>query len=267
MSEDIKLIALDIDGTLLAPGVAHDALPDHGFVKAVAALQAQGVKVMLSTGRMYPGTAPIADHLGLVEPIICQQGASIHESDGSLRLGYSIDQGIAVELYEFAMTHDYSVSWFNHERYLVTGRTPAAEFFAAVSGVEIEIHARPHESGIKATGIDIISNEKVSSDVHRLLEARYGNRVALLDFTTVTAVHEPRASKGRALAMIAGELGLAPSQVLAIGDGINDVSMLSWAGQSATPAHGDKFAKDSAKEILEGEGVSGVISRLEKVLA
>jgi Cof subfamily protein (haloacid dehalogenase superfamily) len=266
MPQDVKLVALDIDGTLLAPGVAHDALPEDDIVEAVAALQANDIVVMLVTGRMYPGTAPIANHLGLDEPMICQQGASIHAPDGGLRLGYTIDQDIAVELYEFAMSHEYSLAWFNHERYLVTRRSPASDFFAAVSGIEIEMHPRPVESGVKATGIDIVSNKKVSSDVHRLLEARYGNRVALLDFSTVTAVHDPRASKGNALAMIASELGVEQSQVLAIGDGINDVSMLAWAGHSATPAHGDAFAKDSAKEILEGEGVSGVVSRLLEVL-
>jgi len=266
MSQDIKLVALDIDGTILAPGVPHDALPEAAVVEAVAALQARGIVVMLATGRMYPGTAPIADHLGIKEPIICQQGASIHERDGRLRHAFSIDQDIAAELYEFAMSHGYSLAWFDHERYLVTNMTPASEFFAGVSGVKIEMHPRPHESGVRATGIDIVSNEQSSSDVHRLLEARYGSRVALLDFTTVTAVHEPRASKGNALAMIAGGLGVEQSQVLAIGDGINDVSMLSWAGHSGTPAHGDAFAKDVAQEVLEGDGVSGVVSRLLAVL-
>ncbi len=260
--EEVKLVALDIDGTLLAPGVPFDALPDDSLVEAVAALQECGVIVMLATGRMYPGTAPIADRLGIKEPFICQQGASIHEPDGSLRLGYTIDQDIAHELYEYAMKHGYSLSWFDHERYLITNKTPASEFFAAVSGVQAEVNTRPHESGVRATGIDIISSPEASTDVHRLLEARYGSRVSLLDFTTVTAVHEPRASKGNALALIANELGVAQSQVLAIGDGINDVSMLTWAGQSATPAHGDAFARDSAKEILTGEGVSGVAARL-----
>ena len=266
MSQNIKLVALDIDGTLLAPGVPYDAVPDDSAVEAVAALKASGIVVMLATGRMYPGTAPIANHLGIEEPIICQQGASIHHPNGELRHAYSIDQDIALELYEFAVKHGYSLAWFDHERYLVTDMTPAAEFFAAVSGVKIEMHPRPHESGVKATGIDIVSNEQSSSDVHRMLEARYGSRVALLDFTTVTAIHEPRASKGNALAMIASDLGVEQSQVLAIGDGINDVSMLSWAGYSGTPAHGDAFAKDSAKEILEGEGVSGVVDRLLAVL-
>lgn len=265
MSQDTKLIALDIDGTLLAPGVAYDSLPDDALVEAVADLQAAGIVVMLATGRMYPGAAWIAEHLSLEEPVICQQGASVHEADGRLRYGFTVDQDIAAELYEYAMSHGYSLAWFDHERYLVTSITPPAEYFAAVSGVKIQIHPRPHESGVVATGIDIVSNQEDSSDVHRLLEARYGSRIALLDFTTVTAVHEPRASKGNALAEIAKELGIAPSEVLAIGDGINDVSMLAWAGQSATPAHGDAFAKEAAKEILPGDGTSGVVSRLRSV--
>ena len=82
----------------------------------------------------------------------------------------------------------------------------------------------------------------------------------------MTAVHAPGASKGNALAEVAGDLGIEQSQVLAIGDGINDVSMLAWAGQSATPSHGDAFAKDAAKEILEDKGVTGVVSRLARLL-
>ena len=266
MKQAVKLVALDIDGTLLAPGVPHDALPDQSVVSAVAALQASGIVVILASGRMYPGTASVAAHLGIKEPFICQQGASIHEPDGNLRQGFSMDQDIALELYEYATAKGYSVSWFDHERYLVTNETPAAEFFAAVSGVEMEIESKPHESGIRATGIDIVSNEKVSSDVHRTLKTRYGNRVALMDFKTVTAAHNPEVSKGNALSMTAAELGISQTEVLAIGDGINDISMLSWAGYSATPSHGDTFAKYHAKEILKGEGVRSVTDRLLAVL-
>ncbi len=262
LTSEIKLVALDIDGTLLAPGVPHDAMPDDAFVEVVAGLHARDIVVVLATGRMYPGTAPIAAHLGLNETIICQQGASVHEPDGAVRHSFAIDPDIAEELYEYAMHHEYSLAWFDHQRYLVTEASPAAEFFAGVSGVEIEVHARPFESGVAATGIDIVSHQDVSGDVHRFLEARYGTRIGLLDFTGVTAVHAPSASKGNAVAQLAGELGIDQSQVLAIGDGINDVSMLAWAGASATPAHGDAFAKDCAKEVLDGDGVSGVIERL-----
>lgn len=265
MTLKTKLVALDIDGTLLAPGEPFDALPVQELVDAVTSLHEKGVIVMLATGRMYPGTAPIADHLGITEPLICQQGASIHERDGTLREGCFIDRDIALELFDYAMEHGHSVAWFNHERYLVTETSPEADYFAAVSGVDVVVDPRPHESGITPTGIDIVSNREVSTDIHRLFEARYGSRIALLDFPSVTAVHSPLASKGNALEKVAASFDFKPDEVLAVGDGINDVSMLTWAGQSAAPAHGDAFARDSAKEVLSGEGVSGVIARLNAV--
>ena len=86
MPEDVKLVALDIDGTLLAPGVPHNAVPDDTVVGAVKALQARGIVVMLATGRMYPGTAPIANHLGIKRTGYLSARASIHHADGEIAL-------------------------------------------------------------------------------------------------------------------------------------------------------------------------------------
>ncbi len=258
----IRLVALDIDGTLLAPGVHVDALPESDFVHAVAALQEAGVTVVLASGRMFPGTASVAGHLGVDQPLICQQGASVHHHDGSLRHGCTIDEAIAIELIEYAGDNGWPVAWFDSQRYLVTEHCEQAQFFAAVSKVEIEIHARPQHSGVRATGIDIISTHDDAARVHAELEARYGERLSLLDFPSVTAVHAPQASKGNALELLATELGIDRSEVLAIGDSVNDVSMLTWAGHSAAPEHCDRYARQAAKELLEGRGVDGVVAKL-----
>lgn len=263
----IRLVALDIDGTLLAPGVDVTALPDDAMTEAVHALHEAGVVVALATGRMYPGTAHIAEHLGIDQPLICQQGASVHDFDGTLRHGCAIEEEIALELFDYAAAHNWPLAWFDHERYLVTTENPQARYFAAVSQVEVEVHAKPHTSGVRATGIDIISTIEHSRDVHVLLEARYGGRITLLDFPSVTAVHAPQASKGNALHTLAEELGIGRHEVLAIGDSVNDVSMLSWAGHSAAPEHCDLYARDSAKEILPGDGVDGVVAKLRSILA
>ena len=87
----VRLVALDIDGTLLDPGVPVSALPEDPMTRAVKQLMERGVAVVLASGRMFPGTASVARHLGIDQPLICQQGASVHEHDGSLRHGYSID--------------------------------------------------------------------------------------------------------------------------------------------------------------------------------
>ena len=208
----------------------------------------------------------MAEYLGINQPLICQQGASVHEFDGSLRHGCSIDEDVALELFEFAETHGWPLAWFDSQRYLATAHTAQAQFFADVSQVEMEIHTAPHTSGVRATGIDIISTREHSRDIHVLLEARYGGRITLLDFPSVTAVHAPEASKGNALHTLASELGIAKEDVLAIGDSVNDVSMLTWAGHSAAPEHCDLYARDSAQVILPGNGVDGVCAKLRSVL-
>ncbi len=258
----IRLVALDIDGTLIAPGANVDELPDDAMTGAVTALEARGIAVVLASGRMGPGTAKVARHLSVTRPLICQQGASVHNEDGSLRYGYSIDETIALELLEYARAHDWPAAWFDSTRYLVTRPCEQAQFFADVSHIPMEIDEAPELSGVRATGIDIISTAERAPDIHNEIQARYGERLTLLDFPSVTAVHAPEASKGNALAQLAAELGIARSEVLAIGDSVNDVSMLEWAGQSCAPEHCDEHARDAAKEILPGAGIDGVVARL-----
>ena len=262
----IRLLALDIDGTLLEPGAHVSSLPGDTIVQAVTGLRARGVTVVLASGRMYPGTAGVARRLGIDQPLICQQGASVHNQDGSLRHGYSIDEGIALELVDYAQTRGWPLAWFDSERYLVTRYCKQAQFFADVSKITMEIHEQPHQSGVRATGIDIISTREHASAVHAQIEQRYGDRLCLLDFPSVTAVHAIEASKGNALAMLATELGIVSSEVLAIGDSVNDVSMLKWAGHSAAPDHCDHYARAAAQEILPGNGVEGVVAKLQQVL-
>ncbi len=258
----IRLVALDIDGTLLEPGVHVSSLPGDGITRAVAELRARGVVVVLASGRMYPGTASIARHLDIDQPLICQQGASVHNSDGSLRHGYSIDESIALELLDYASSNGWPLAWFDSEHYLVTRYCEQAQFFADVSQITMQIHHEPHKSGIRATGIDIISTAERANGIHAEIEQRYGDRLCLLDFPSVTAVHSIAASKGNSLQMLAGELSIAQTDVLAIGDSVNDVSMLEWAGHSAAPEHCDHYARAAAKEILPGKGIDGVVARL-----
>lgn len=263
----IRLVALDIDGTLLNPGVHVDDLPGADMTGAVRQLAARGIKAVLASGRMFPGTASVGRHLGLDGPLICQQGASVHNPDGSLHHGYTIDPTVALELLDYARQHAWPAAWFDSARYLVTHPCEQAQFFADVSQIGMEIDEQPELSGVQATGIDIISTAEMASVVHTELQARYGDSLSLLDFPSVTAIHAPEASKANALELIAAEMGVARSDILAIGDSVNDVSMLRWAGHSATPEHCDTHARKAAGEVLPGPGVAGVVARLNSLPA
>ena len=178
----IRLVALDIDGTLIDPGAHFDDLPGAAISSAVANLTAAGITVALASGRMFPGTARVAEHLGIEQPLICQQGASVHNGDGSLRHGYAIEHEVALELVDYAQGNDWPLAWFDSSRYLVTRHCEQAQFFADVSQIQMEIDEEPHRSGVRATGIDIISTTEDASLVHAEIEARYGDRLCLLDF-------------------------------------------------------------------------------------
>lgn len=262
----IRLIALDIDGTLIPPGGGHVALPDAAIVSAIADLSRAGVVVVLASGRMYPGTARIANHLGLTSPLICQQGASIHALDGTITHRFAIDSDVALELVAYARDERWPYAWFDAVRYIVSVPNPASTEYALVSGIEPEYHPAPQESDVVPTGIDVISTPAEANRIHGFLEARYGDRVHLLDFPSVTAAHSPEASKGNALALLAAELGVPREAVLAIGDSVNDASMLRWAGRGVTLRHCDRYAREAADEILSGDGVDGVAPLLRSLL-
>lgn len=260
-----RLIALDIDGTLLPPGAHHTSVPDEHITHAINTLMKNGVEVALASGRMFPGTAHVGKHLGITLPLICQQGASVHELDGSIKTRFSVDQDIARELVTYAKSAGWSYAWFDAERYLISQYNAASQHFAEVSGIDVELHENPENSGVVATGVDIISTAEQSNQIHQELAERYGERVQLLNFPSVTAAHAPEASKGEALAALANELGIKQADVLAIGDSVNDESMLLWAGHGAAPAHCDHYARAAADEILVGDSVSGVAALLQAI--
>ena len=81
LPSDIKLLAIDLDGTLLTP---QKQITPRTFA-AVRAAQEAGIVVTIATARRYCNTAPIASALGLDIPLILCDGALIVEHPGYLQ--------------------------------------------------------------------------------------------------------------------------------------------------------------------------------------
>lgn len=261
----VKLVALDIDGTIVpkeAPNARGLPLPSARIRRAVRALRRAGIAVVLATGRMYGGTAAVAQALGLDTPLICQQGCAIHNPDGSLLRVFRIDGSIARDIAAFARERGYPYEWFDPFRYVVSRPTPESALYAKLSGVEPEYHPSPEALGFVPTGVGIISSRPEAPEVHRRLQALHGEAVHLLDFPSVTVAVAPEANKGHALALLAAELGVDRREVVAIGDSVNDAPMLAWAGLGLTVAHADQYARDAADDVI-GEGEDDVAAFLE----
>jgi hydroxymethylpyrimidine pyrophosphatase-like HAD family hydrolase len=261
----VKLVALDIDGTLLAPDHYGDGemLPSARIAAAVRQLDEAGVVVVLASGRMFPGTARIARHLGLRAPVICQQGCSVHTLEGSTLHEFAIPRGPALEIVGYARRLGHAYEWFNPVRYLVSERCPAAEAYGRVSGIEPEFVSAPELSGVSATGVGVISSAAEANAIHRALSSHHGDALHVLDFPEVTVAVASEANKGHALSLICADLGIDRHETVAIGDSVNDASMLLWAGRGYAMAHSDRYALDAANEVLPDEpgALGGLLER------
>ncbi len=261
----MKLVALDIDGTIVPEGGGGAELPSPRLTAAVQALAAHGVVVVLASGRMFPGTARVARHLGLATPVICQQGCSVHLLDGTIIHELPIDLVIAAGIVDYARGIDRPYEWFNPLRYIASRETHATRQYGLVSGITPEYRVDPERSGLVPTGVGVISAPEEAGHVHGALVGRYGDHVHLLDFPTVTVAVAPDANKGHALSLLCDDLGIDRHDVLAIGDSVNDASMLAWAGRGIAMAHSDRYALDAADEVLAEDEPESVARLLEEL--
>lgn len=255
----VRLVALDIDGTIVAPGAE---LPTERIRVAVRELTRQGIAVVLASGRMFPGTAKIARHLEVQTPLVCQQGCAVQRLDGTVLHEFPIRHEVALEVVEYARAIARPYEWFNTRRYIASAETEATQEYGRVSGITPEYHAEPEQSGVSPTGVGIISSAEEAAHIHRSLVARYADELHVLDFPTVTVAVAPEANKGHALSLLCADFGIERAEVVAIGDSVNDAAMLAWAGRGIALAHSDRYALDAADEVLE-DGEEPVARLLE----
>lgn len=264
----VKLVALDIDGTIIPPAAYGGAqLPSHRIQLAVRALTDRGVAVVLASGRMFPGTQGIARALGLPGPVICQQGCSVHLIDGTMTHEFPIERTTALEIIDYARQIDRAYEWFNPLRYIASRQSEATEQYGAVSGITPEYRPDPENSGIEPTGVGIISDASQASLIHRELVQHHGEAVHMLDFPTVTVAVAASANKGHALSLICADLGIERHETIAVGDSVNDASMLTWAGRGYAMSHSDRYALDAADEVLgpsEDEELAELLERIAR---
>jgi hypothetical protein len=248
----VKLVALDIDGTLIDPAhYGHDHTPEPRLSAAVSALRDSGIAVVLASGRMFPGTAMIARHLGLPGPVICQQGCSVHLLDGTMTHEFPIARRSALEVIDYARQIERAYEWFNPLRYIASARSQSTEHYGVVSGIEPEYRPDPENSGVAPTGVGVISSKTEANGIHRALVSQHGESLHVLDFPEVTVAVAPEANKGHALSLVCADLGIDRHEVVAIGDGVNDAAMLAWAGLGVAMPHSDAYALDAADMVLE----------------
>jgi L-threonylcarbamoyladenylate synthase len=265
-----RLIALDLDGTSVVGGQQ----PTPAVRRAVAAAEANGVRVVLATGRPYASALRYAEAFGLTDPILCFQGSLVKEVGGerATLFAESVPRAPLLDLFAYAEARDLDLTLYSeHAIYLVGMRRPKP-FYDLWFGGEIEAVPSLEEGlrRIDAAGLVplkclFIDEPEANDRLLPELRAEFAGRLDIVrSHDLFVEAVSPRASKGRSLAFVADYYGIPRSQVIAMGDSGNDLSMVEWAGLGVAVANASReilAAADWVAPSVEEDAVAALVDR------
>lgn len=267
----IKLIALDMDGTLLDS--------DHVTVSArnLAALKAaadRGVKIAIASGRSWTLVREIVEHLGCVSYAVTANGANIRDIKTGTTLGQTgMDREQCKAIvrilnkyrlsYELYIDSETYVERSDIEGVRSIGFPPAFidVFLRAVCRTDDMLAEIDKGTPEKFDIFYVNPHQRPEVLAELTATGPFANAGALADNMELNSLS---ANKGAALAALCEKLGIASDEVMAFGDADNDPEMLSWAGWSFAMANGTEAAKAAARYLAPANTESGVGQMVEK---
>lgn len=255
----IRLIALDLDGTLLAP----DSRVAPVDSEAIAQARERGVQIVLATARWYGIAQRTARRLEIATPLICYHGAHIQEPGGGeelLHLRIGVDE--AREIAAFCDERGYeTMTTVDGITYM---RVPWEDRIDRQRLPKDMRLAKTHAEFVTepATGI-LVFGEEAARTVGDAFAERYagvigfpyGRSEGAQPYLTIT---DAAAEKGRALRLVCERLGVAPEDVLAMGDAAPDVPMFKFARLGVAMGNAPDEVKAEADAVAPSNAEGGV---------
>ena len=253
-----KLVALDIDGTLVDP-YEHVSTPVRD---AIGRTLVAGVPVVICTGRAVFGTQRILDSLALPDGFaVCSNGAvTVSYRPNDVAAAVTFDARPAVSLLlEKVPTALIAVE--------VVGKGFRVNNHFPEGTITGQMWLEPVESLVAepVTRV-VIYDPDASAEEFLDLAAGLGLHGInyYVGYTAWLDLAPEGVSKASALADVAARFGVGPTDVLAIGDGRNDVEMLAWAGRGVAMGDAPLSVQDVADDVtdtLERDGAARELLR------
>jgi HAD superfamily hydrolase (TIGR01484 family) len=265
-----KLVALDIDGTLLkwieGAGTTHEEI-SPAVHDAVRRVLDRGAHVVLSSGRSPHGMTRVADLLGL--PVDEDDRIWVVASNGAVVFRYPPLEVVHEETFDAApavaavLEHHPDALVAVEERgvgYRVNRHFPMGELSGDMIITEVDdIVARP-------VSRVIIRDPAATAEDFVELAGRLGLHGTdyVVGWTAWLDLSPVGVSKASGLAIVAERLGVGQADVLAIGDGRNDIEMLSWAGRGVAMGQAVEETRAAADDVTASVYDDGVAVELKR---
>ncbi len=261
----MRILALDIDDTLVDTGKQISPRTE----RAIRAAAAQGILVVLATGRGFRGSRMIREQLGLQGPIINYGGAMVMDAaTGTCLMAQYLQPDDVRSAFAAADRYGLHVQAYDGDTVLFRSEN---EFTARYTGalhlrytVDPKLLERPLDRVPKVLMYVDPADEVVMAK--RLANMLPDSLHVLCSKPGFLEIGCKTATKGRALQWIAQRFDVAQADVVAIGDNTLDLDMIQWAGEGCCVANGNEQVKKAADRILPSCADEGVAVYLEETL-
>lgn len=264
----IKLLALDLDGTIFGD----DLTISNRTRAAIEEAQARGVTVTIATGRMFRSARQIAANLGIDAPLICYQGALIrHSATGETLYHKTIAPPLTHALIAETTERGLHLNVYVDDELYVDRITDQALFYAKINmGLHInevgDLNVWLQSRGEpEPTKLVIVTDASETDGALALFTRMYGEKLQVTkSHARFTEFTNREASKGTALSFLAQRCGVPRDEVMAIGDGHNDLDMIAWAGYGVAMSTAPGVVQRAARIVcpsLERDGAADTIER------
>ena len=251
-----RLLALDLDGTIIDARLNLDPRDVEALKRIIAA----GVEVIACTGRPFPGALPWVQRLGLDGPIICYQGAQVRMPSGEMLLDHGIAHELAMEVIRFARERNLHIQAYRDDQLLVERDRPEAHEYSDHAGMQLNVVGDLDEAmGATTPKLVIVapsaSLEQLLPEVRQRWKGRLIAATSMPTYLEYTSVESDKAS---ALRFVGARLGSAQAESVAVGDGRNDATMISWAGLGVAIEGSPRDVQAAAGRTIPGPGHGGI---------
>ncbi|KON88373.1 hypothetical protein AF332_17220 [Sporosarcina globispora] len=241
ISPQIRLIALDMDGTLLN---SKGEIPEDNR-KAIQEAKEKGIKVILSTGRSRLTAGDHADSLELDSYLITVNGSEIFGPDGELISRTSVDSKVMEWMWNLSQSHQTN--------------------FWATSCEQVWMDEMPeniHEHEWLKFGFDI-SDDKIRDLIHNELQTKGGLEITNSSLTNIE-VNALGINKAKGIQKVTELLGISMENVMAMGDSLNDIAMIEESGWGVAMGNAQDIVKETANTVTGTNDEAGVAQAIRK---
>jgi Cof subfamily protein (haloacid dehalogenase superfamily) len=265
MNELYRLIAADIDDTLLDPAGRLTPRTEAAFRRAIAA----GVYVVLASGRMYESTRPYAERLGVNAPVVSYNGGMVYDMSAKKALATSaIPMETARAIVRMAEESGIYVQMYTDKGFYTMEHTKYTVMYEASIGVACNITHRRLSEYMTGAPIKLlfIGESKDSPAIIEKFSAEFPEVTFMMSKPHYVEVVAKNVDKSYAVKQVLDILGVKPEEMIAFGDGQNDLSMLNLAGRGYCMLSASQGVRDRCRYFAPSNAEDGCAQVIESLL-